>query len=201
MNFRAAVTGKSSSSRCSSSRDSPKRSMTSRRRRRSRWCPRSGRSRSLGGCRRRRHRRIHPRIAGNREGKEGKRDGGGAREKERGEARVRGGRGARFKPGERGAGGGGGPGARWPCRRLSARPTVTRTTVGATCSERGRERARARAGCAAGLLRAARRAVVGDWAGPVGLAWLPPALAFPFFFLKPFSFSFLVFKELENKRF
>ena len=109
----------------------------SRKRRRSCWCPRPGRRRSLGGCRRRRHRRIHPRNAGNREEKEGKRDGGGARGKERGEARVSWRPRARFKPGERGAGGGGGPGARWPCRRLSARPTVTRTGVGPGVSERG----------------------------------------------------------------
>ena len=47
---------------------------------------------------------------------------------------------ARFKPGERGAGGGGGPGARWPCRRLSARPTVTMTRVGPGRQRGERER-------------------------------------------------------------
>ena len=78
----------------------------------------------------------------------GQRDGDGEEEKEKRRceggkwrARVRRERlGARFKPGERGAGGGGGPGARWPCRRLSARPTVTRTGVGPSGQrEKGRE--------------------------------------------------------------
>ena len=75
--------------------------------------------------------------------------------------------------------------------------------MGATCSESGRERARARAGCAAGLLRAARRAVVGDWAGPLaGLVASRAGFSF-FFFENPFSFlfSFLIFKELEKERF
>ena len=62
------------------------------------------------------------------------------------------------------------------CLCLSAGPTVTRTTVGATCSERGREGERGWAGCA---LR-------GRGTGPAHwLAWLPPGS----FFLKPFFFS------------
>ena len=45
-------------------------------------------------------------------------------------------------------------------------------------------------------LRAARSR---HWAGP--LAGLVASRALLFFFLKPFSFSFLVFKELEKERF
>ena len=64
------------------------------------------------------------------------------------------------------------------CLCLSAGPTVTRTTVGATCSERGREGVRGWAGCA---LR-------GRGTGPAHwLAWLPPVL-FSFFFETLFFF-------------
>ena len=53
------------------------------------------------------------------------------------------------------------------------------------------ERGWAAAGCSRGGRRLGR---------PVWLAWLPPA-RFLLFFLKTFSFSFLVLKELEKKGF
>ena len=43
------------------------------------------------------------------------------------------------------------------------------------------------------VLAARARAVVGDWAGPVGLAWLPPALASFLFFLKTLFFFYFLF--------
>ena len=42
--------------------------------------------------------------------------------------------------------------------------------------------------------------MVGDWAGPFGWPGCLPRVFF-FFFLKTFSFSFLVLKELEKKGF
>ena len=85
---------------------------------------------------------------------------------------------------------------RWP-RHAFGELAVTMDAAGSTCQ---RERREGSGRGLAGLLRAARRAVVGDWAGP--LAGLVASRAgFSLFFLKPFPFSFLVFEELEKKGF
>ena len=110
----------------------------------------------------------------------------------RGEARVRGGepRGWLYAEG-RGEQVEEGPRRQCPRHCLSAWSRGNDDGGGAQL-QRERERGRAGLGW---LLRAARRAVVGDWAGPVGLACLPPALAFLFFFffLKTLFFFYFLF--------
>ena len=88
-----------------------------------------------------------------------------------------------------------GPRGGAPCR-VSAfgGGAVTRTMVGPAASERERARGGAGPCCAA----AARRAVVGDWAGPFGWPGCLPR-AFPFFF-EPFSFSFSGFCRNRKRR-
>ena len=119
-------------------------------------------------------------------------EGGGAREEERGRLGFVEAEGLDLSRGRGEQVEEGGPGARWPCRRLSARPTVTRTGWGPVSAREEREEA----GLGCGLLL---RAVVGDWAGPCGWPGCLPRV-FLFFFLKTFFFFFSGFCRIRKRK-